>query len=168
MTKLTRSVLIFSTVLPSGLLLLYRAFVGSTNDIPRPQPPPGATNVYFHEWIAWQSWDYLYRFDAAPQICQQFATGLMKRQSHRTTHFALRISGPTNKVCRFVVGHCGEFTTNGEESRSLSASRRSIGFDKVCDEVSDKDFGLVSDPNPPSSASSAAFEISFTSVRQAG
>ena len=57
-------------------------FTGTTTTVPHPSPPDGASNVFFYEWSAWQSWDYEYRFDATPEICEKFAIDLMTMQSY--------------------------------------------------------------------------------------
>ena len=77
-----RFLIMLGTGLVGAFVLICMAFIGHTTRNPRPPPPPGATNVHFEEHSALYSWDYLYRFDAPPQVCQQFAIELMKRQSH--------------------------------------------------------------------------------------
>jgi hypothetical protein len=84
----------FLIFLSIGLLaafgFIYAAFIGRTTYTPRPPPPPGATEVHFEEYSAWQAWDYLYRFDAAPQVCQRFAIELMKQQSRHRENCAIK------------------------------------------------------------------------------
>jgi hypothetical protein len=100
MTKTKRRSIIVGVILLAGFVFIYQSFVGCTSHTPRPHPPQVATNVYFQEFTAWQSWDYLYRFDAPPQVCQQFAVELMKCQSHRRRNCAIK----TNVFTTFPIG----------------------------------------------------------------
>jgi hypothetical protein len=70
--------------------LFYLGIRGCTNITPRPPPPPGAKNIHFFEWTAWQSWRYAYRFDANPDVCQAFAVKLMEQQSFRRSDAAVK------------------------------------------------------------------------------
>jgi hypothetical protein len=78
-----RFTILLGTGLFAALVFICVAFIGHTTHAPRPPPPPEAANVHFEEHSGWQSWVYLYRFDAAPEVCQRFAIELMKQQSDR-------------------------------------------------------------------------------------
>ena len=56
--------------------------------------------MHFLERDAWQTWDYAYRFDAPPQVCERFAIALMERQSFHSPNAIIETSPFTN----FPVG----------------------------------------------------------------
>jgi hypothetical protein len=70
--------IVFATVV--GVAVIFALLGSSTSDLPHPAPPSGATNVYFYEFNAWQTWNYAYRFDAPAKVCERFAAELMQRQ----------------------------------------------------------------------------------------
>jgi hypothetical protein len=80
-----------------GIGLIYSQIVGCTSYTPHPSPPKEATNVQFLEYSAWQSWNYVYKFDAPQLVCQRFAIDLMKRQRRNCTI-------TTNQFTKFPLG----------------------------------------------------------------
>ena len=95
-----KRVTIIISSLAVGLGLIYLLLGGCTSYTPNPPPPQAATDVHFLDHNAWQSWDYVYRFDAPPQVCEQFAIALMKRQSIHSPNCTIKTSAFTN----FPVG----------------------------------------------------------------
>jgi hypothetical protein len=83
-----------------ALGLMYLLLAGCTSHTPNPPPPQEAQNVYFLEHNAWQTWDYVYRFDAPPQVCERFAIALMNSQSFHSPNCSIKTSIFTN----FPVG----------------------------------------------------------------
>lgn len=95
-----RKPLLIAIACSLGFGLIYSQTAGCTSHRPYPSPPKEATNVQFREHRAWQSWDYVYKFDAPPPVCQQFAIDLMKRQrrgcaitTNEFTKFPLSVRG---------------------------------------------------------------------------
>jgi hypothetical protein len=97
MKKRLTIILVGSLVVVLGLT--YLLFGGCTSHAPNPPPPPEATDVHFLEYSAWQAWNYAYRFDAPPVVCERFAVGLMKSQSLHSTNCTIT----TNAFTRFPL-----------------------------------------------------------------
>lgn len=93
-------ILILGSSVAVGLGFIYLLFGSCTSHTPRPRPPQEAANVHFREYNAWQTWDYVYRFDAPPQVCERFAIELMKRQSFHGRNCTIK----TNAFTKFPVG----------------------------------------------------------------
>jgi hypothetical protein len=68
---------------------------GSISLKPYPRPPMVATNVYYMDWVAWQSDLYVYRFDAPTTTCSNFATSLIQMQSFQKQNVDLRVENFT-------------------------------------------------------------------------
>jgi hypothetical protein len=73
-----------------GAFVLSAPF-GSLYFSPTPPPPVETTNVYFVDYVAWQSELYCYRFDASSTTCSNFAISLLKRQSFQKQPVELRV-----------------------------------------------------------------------------
>jgi hypothetical protein len=63
------------------LAFLAYTIIGTDSTVPHPSPPKEAQRVNFFEHSGFQSWEYMYGFDAPAEVCEEFAVNLMKNQS---------------------------------------------------------------------------------------